>query len=118
VARSNWLDTGTASPRYSFDATFPGTGLLRDDEKLADLVLVSPLPEGASIRVQFCGTNEDPENRGQPDPAGATELVSDISLLDGHRFLRYVIEFDRGPEHLTVPPPAIEEVSIRFAFDI
>ena len=79
------------------------------------------LPESASIRFEFQGTHETSPGSnvaGHPfdDPLQANTWVSDVSLLDGYRFLRYRVTFDtdvnREGVDLSAPLPSVSYLKI------
>lgn len=76
-------------------------------------------PYYQSVEVVFEGADEDPANPGSPDLATTTGFVSDLTLLNGKRFLRWEVRFDiaTNPE---VPPtpltPRQEVKDLRIPF--
>jgi hypothetical protein len=78
-----------------------------------DLLLPDFIPNGPqhhqSVRVLFEGAHDDPDAPGQPLLASATGFVSDVTLLNGRRFVRWRVEFDvamlAGPAPPGTPLP-------------
>jgi len=72
------------------------------------------------VRVLFEGADEDPAEPDNPDLARSTGFVSDITRLNGRRFLRWRIEFDIAASHtplmLGMPLPQLNFLRIPFRY--
>jgi hypothetical protein len=83
------------------------------------------LPNSTSIQIEFQATGENAQ--GNPDEAGASAWVTDISALDTtagsstvRRFLRYRVSFDiavgGAPLNSSTPRPTLEFLRMPFKF--
>ncbi|MFG0317223.1 MAG: hypothetical protein ACF8XB_08125, partial [Planctomycetota bacterium JB042] len=122
-----------------FAGTDPLTGLVPTDaagnvELLAtaaievdapDLLKPDFIPNGPtwfqSVAVRFQGADEDAGLPGTPDLSSATAWVTDATLVNGRRFLRWEIRFDMAanaavPLELTTPRPLVNRLRIPFRF--
>ena len=90
-----------------------------------DLLRADYIPNGTeypysqSVEVRFEGADEDPANLGSPDLATSTGFVSDITLLNGRRFVRWEVRFDiADPSGIPASPltPRQEVRSLRLPF--
>jgi len=117
-ALSRFLDTGADTPRYAFVANDPVTGEVPRSGRFPDLAFQGPIPDTATVHVFFQGARVLDEASLSPDPASLTAWTPRIEDVDGHRFVRYRIEFDIGQEILTVPRPVVTRLTVRFSFDI
>ena len=79
------------------------------------------LPESASIRFDFQGSNETALGSNAPghpfdDALQTNTWVADVDLLDGYRFLRYRVTFDtdvnREGVDLAAPLPSVSYLKI------
>jgi hypothetical protein len=116
IGQSVFLDTGSGNPSFAFDGTELDTGLARTTGS-TDLAFRDPPRDGVKVRVTFEGAHEDPSNPGQPDPATFTDPRMRIEELDGHRFVRFLVEIDLGPVPDAVRLPTVEGLRIRFRFE-
>jgi hypothetical protein len=83
------------------------------------------MPNSSSIQIEFQATGENAQ--GQPDEAGVSAWVTDISALDTtagsstvRRFLRYRVSFDiavgGAPLNSSTPRPTLEFLRMPFKF--
>ncbi len=112
-AASTHYDTFAPSPRYAFDAADPRTGELRASSRVRDVAFAGGIPGGTSARIEFFGANEDPLNPGRPDRSTEFGPVTDVTLVDGMRFIRFVIFFEIDPAREDLRPE-IDRLRIRF----
>ena len=70
-------------------------------------------PHYQSVEVWFEGADEDSANPGSPDLQTATGFVSDITQLNGKRFIRYEVRFDIATEVGTPASPATPRQEVR-----
>jgi hypothetical protein len=117
-ALSRFLDTGTRTARFAFDASDPVTGRVRITPDVEDIVLRDSIPPNATVTIRFQGAHESPVTPRTPDLDTVTPFTSRIEELDGYTFLRYRIDFDIGREIDIAESPIIDRLQIRFAFDI
>ena len=116
-----------------FRGTDPGTGAVRTDSlgnviapfandievDAPDLQRADYIPNGTefpfsqAVEVWFEGADEDPANPGSPDLSTTTEFVSDITLLNGKRFLRWEIRFDIAAGASNSPTPNTPRQEVR-----
>lgn len=82
------------------------------------LLLPDFIPNGPSyfqsVAVLFEGADADPQNPGAPDLTTATGFVSDISLLNGRRFVRWEIRFDIATNPSFPPQPETPRPQVNF----
>jgi len=117
-ALSKFLDTGASFPGYAFDASDPLTGVVRFSRDVNDLRFRGELPDTATVVIRFQGAREDPLRPRTLDASTITELTPRIQDLDGMPFIRYRIDFDIGRDITTAERPKIEELTVRFQFDV
>ncbi len=67
-----------------------------------------------SVLVLFEGADADPQNPGAPDLTTATGFVSDISQLNGKRFIRWEIRFDIATNPAYPPQPDTPRPQVNF----
>jgi len=70
-------------------------------------------PFSQSVEVWFEGADEDAANPGSPDLATSTGFVSDITLLNGKRFVRWEIRFDIATDPMQPPTPLTPRQEVR-----
>ncbi len=115
-ALSQFMDTGTTNARFSFDASNPKTGEITFETVGGDLVLREEIPEDTTVHILFQGAPEDPVSPQKPDFNALSDFTSRVEDLNGLQFIRYRIDFDIGDD-LSLRP-VIEDLQIRFTFDI
>lgn len=116
-AQSTFFDTGIRTPRFRFDATDPGTGLVRDDPEVRDLVFRDGFPSQTTVRILFEGTHEDPLRPGRPRLDSIVGPTPQIELLNGLRYIRFRIEFEIDDDLELSTRPKIERIQIPFEFE-
>jgi len=88
------------------------------DVDAPDLLADNFVPNGPtyfqSVEVRFQGADEDAANPGSPDLATATPFVTDITLVNGKRFIRWQIDFDIASGGSGVPQPATPRPQVNF----
>jgi hypothetical protein len=70
-------------------------------------------PYSQSVEVWFEGADEDVANPGSPDLTTSTGFVSDTTLLNGKRFVRYEIRFDIATDPGLPASPATPRQEVR-----
>jgi len=70
-------------------------------------------PYSQSVEVWFEGADEDVANPGSPDLTTSTGFVSDTTLLNGRRFVRYEIRFDIATDPGLPASPATPRQEVR-----
>ncbi|MBI4879827.1 MAG: hypothetical protein HY812_09245 [Planctomycetes bacterium] len=103
----------------------PGTNDFDVDAPDEKVLLADFIPEGPlyyqSVAVYFQGADEDPANPGMPDLATASGFVSDITLLNGRRFIRWAVRFDIAtnpafPAQPDTPRPQMNFLRVPFKY--
>ncbi len=116
-----------------FHGTDPLTGLVETDALgnvltpfANDIEVDSPgllaadfIPQGVghvyqSVKVEFQGADESTTNPGLPDLATATTFVTDPTLLNGKRFLRWQVTFDIATNDLFPVSPSTPRPQVNF----
>jgi len=114
VGASRFYDSGVATPRYAFDGADPATGALLTGPAVTDLVLPNGIPAGTTARIVFTGAPEDVANPGFPDLTQEVGPVTDVTALDGLRFIRFAIRFDVGSSLPVATVPEVDRLRVRF----
>lgn len=120
-----------------FQGTDPATGLVETDAlgnvlnpyqndievDSPDLLKADFIPKNGAasqrVAVAFQGADEDPDHPGLPDLATATPWLTDVTELNGKRFLRWQIRFELavgGPATANVPRPQVNFLRIPFRY--
>jgi hypothetical protein len=114
IGASLYRDTGVTAPRCAFDGSDTVTGALRTDASVTDLVLPNGVPPGTSASVVFTAAPEDAANPGFPDLSQEVGPVTDVTRLDGLRFIRIAVRFDIGTALPVAVIPEMDRLRIRF----
>ncbi len=115
---SKFLDTGTTNARFSFDGSDPDTGEIRFGPSIQDVSIPDGIPGTATAFIFFEAADADASDPTKPDMATATGFTSRIDSLDGFQFIRYRMDFDIGSQINSAEKINIDELRIRFEFDI
>jgi hypothetical protein len=115
-----------------FQGTDPATGFVATDAAGNvldpfgnDFAIDSPdlfeadfLPQGGAVaqtvKIEFQGADEDPANPGLPLLATASAFVTDPTLLNGRRFVRWQVAFDIAAGAGQVLVPATPKPQMNF----
>jgi len=80
------------------------------------------LPDSATVTIQFQGAEESAPGSNEPGTPlpSATSWTSDLSTLEGSRFIRYQVLFDIGAGgsavNLQSPRPSLEYIKVPFTW--
>ncbi len=109
-------DTGLVQTDAAGNVSSPFTNDLEVDAP--DILKADFIPQGPtafqSVKVEFQGADEDPQNPGLPNTATATGWVTDATLVNGRRFIRFQVLFDIATNPLVPVTPSTPRPQVNF----